>query len=445
MTGRVGRRRYLAAAVGGLALSGCMALGSDDEGPSSDTSGGTTSRRSTDGSEPSETDAATGTEADEETKTTTDAGLDEVVGTWDSPRGGVGRDNYVEHSGPSFPLDTVWETGLRQADYFLVDGGRLFYYDTSGSGLVQALDAATGEELWQQGFGEFSPQNPISIGDVLLAGDTAIDAETGDRLWRNDPDVSGYSYTLDLVESTNGSTVFVPDADDSTPVGLRGLDPESGDERWTTTLPESVADHYLVPRTVTSDGSVLYGTLGGANGPSDVPDHVGVDTSTGEVLWTGDVGGYSADASHFYEAVDGLTAYDARTGDVAWSVTRDDPGNLALTGDRVLYVVDDQDPSGAELVARSVATGDVDWRESLPALSSPDVKVAGDRAYVSYDSGADGATSSGGVSPAMQVHAVADGSLEETLEGHLLLAIAENALFTVRYDGGGRLCALATQ
>jgi outer membrane protein assembly factor BamB len=446
------RRRYLAAAASGLALSGCLSLGDDEDtstGATDPTTGRSGSASST--TDPSGTDTATDgettTDGDEETETTTDAGLDEVVGAWRSSRGGVGADSYVEHSGPAFPLETVWETGLPQADQLLVADGQLYYHDTSGTGpgRVRALDAATGEELWQHGLAEVSPNFPIVTGDVLLTGKAAINAESGEPRWRNDPDVKGFYAPPNRVETTDGSTVFVPETDNSTAAGLRGLDPATGAERWTTTLPESLADLYLSPRAVTSDGSTLYGTLGGGNMPDDAPACIGVDTSTGEVLWTGDIDGRSADASHFYHAVDGLTAYDATTGDTAWSVTREDPDGLALTGDRVLYVAGDGDRSGAELVARDAATGDVDWRQDLPALSSPDVKVAGDRAYVSYDSGADGATSSGGVSPTVQVHAVADGRRAETLDGHNVVAIAENALFTVRYDGGGILCGLATQ
>ena len=68
-----------------------------------------------------------------------------------------------------------------------VDGGTL--YISSGFGLMTALDAATGRELWQQDLGATGSGNPTVVGDLvyLVAGDElawALEKDTGRIRWQ---------------------------------------------------------------------------------------------------------------------------------------------------------------------------------------------------------------------------------------------------------------------
>ncbi|MFC4357388.1 PQQ-binding-like beta-propeller repeat protein [Halobium salinum] len=83
---------------------------------------------------------------------------------------------------------------------------------------------------------------------VLLAswdGVTALDAATGDRLWRAAPADDG---TFHTVPTVHDGTVYV-----GSDRGLVTLDPRTGERRWAVDLPEGV----LVPPAVGYDGESL--------------------------------------------------------------------------------------------------------------------------------------------------------------------------------------------
>lgn len=123
-------------------------------------------------------------------------------------------------------------------------------------GFLYALDLTTGERLWDFDH-EVSWVNgsPAVAGGRVFVGTSdgqfvqAVDAATGEELWRRDS--QGIVWTSPAV--VDGTVIFAEGAG-----RIRALDPATGESLWATRLPQN-----LWSSPVVSDGVLYIGTHGG--------------------------------------------------------------------------------------------------------------------------------------------------------------------------------------
>ncbi|HVE98120.1 MAG TPA: PQQ-binding-like beta-propeller repeat protein, partial [Mycobacteriales bacterium] len=126
------------------------------------------------------------------------------------------------------------------------------------------LDVTTGRELWATPWSEASsaPTTAAAAGGVVvLAGGartTGFDARTGGRLW--DASVAGREG-----HALADPPTFV--VIDDSPRAFIGLDPRTGNERWSRELSASGLDAVVGPATPLDGGPLLLTT------GYDVPRH----------------------------------------------------------------------------------------------------------------------------------------------------------------------------
>ncbi|MGB1235360.1 MAG: PQQ-binding-like beta-propeller repeat protein [Planktomarina sp.] len=220
------------------------------------------------------------------------------------------------------PTDDVKETsggGITASD------GRV--YVSTGYGVLVALDAATGGELWRQDT-EAAGLSPATVsgGILYMTSRTgtafAIDPETGKVLWSV---VGPASLTNTLVSASPTITskwALFPSATGEILSTFR----KGGRRNWTAVVSGSRAGaaisaiNDIVAGPIVSGNTVIVGNTVGRT--------VGLDLQTGDRLWT---------------ANEGVTSHIA-------------------TVDGTAYFVNDRN----ELVRLSVGSGDVIWRQSLP-------------------------------------------------------------------------------
>lgn len=275
--------------------------------------------------------------------------------------------SFTGATGPFFASPTVAD---RNASVESASGGPAStVYIPSYTGTLSAIDATTGETVWQfaNGTGLFVNAPTVSGGTVYAGDDRALyalDARSGERLWTfetpkdgvvSSPTVQTVSRgnrTLDLVYAAVGGTLYALDAEtgdlewtfdnvstaltgssptaaseagtvvrnatvftvsDGAPGTLSALDPATGEPEWTV----EIADEWTTAPTV-SFGTVFAGT---ANGTVQA-----IDADTGERLWSAtepDAGVYTVPAaigSKVFVGTDNgtLYAFSPETGKMLW-------------------------------------------------------------------------------------------------------------------------------
>ena len=162
-----------------------------------------------------------------------------------SPLDQIDRDNVGE-----LRLAWVWsmEDGRNQPTPLVHDG---VMFLANPNGVVQALDARTGEGLWEHrrrfpdGFagGDRSPRNVALYGDRLFlatadAALVALDARTGQRVWEDQVADYGQGYSNSsgplvvggrVINGINGCSRFQPDS-----CFITAHDANTGEEIWRT-------------------------------------------------------------------------------------------------------------------------------------------------------------------------------------------------------------------
>jgi outer membrane protein assembly factor BamB len=327
--------------------------------------------------------------------------------------------------------------GPATTDALLTDGRTVY---AGGDGSVVALDAATGQKLWEYtappggvGFDPSGVRFAVADGTVYLATNgamIALDATIGRERWRLVSDLTeGYqSYAgIDVIAGpgvayfAHGPTLF-------------SLDPATGDRRWTHVVdgnfassPEIDGDHVLISNgngvdALRADTGKLAWRhepdsgnateLGVAHGIAfltvNVGDVVALDAPTGAVRWRAPVGSGDrrganpdrpvvVDGAVIVRGLDEqLHAFEITDGTLRWSLPdrtkgggtakvppfafRDSTGGLVYTGD-----------DHGRIYAFEVATGTQQWEYAPTARfgSRPAAVVtAADR--VAFVAGFDG-------------------------------------------------------
>jgi len=401
-------RRALLAALGTAAVAGC--LSDDDPGAGVGTPGdGTPTSTPTPASTPtasptdvhtvSGTDPGPGTPSQTATSgndpsTGTDASTPEgtpatpssVESDWPVPSADAGRSNAVpEATGPTDAVAELWRFSApaELSDPVLADGT---LYAGRADGRVHAVDAATGDRLWDAATGDSAGVPSVVDGRLFApigSGIVALDPANGDEQW--------------YVETPNRRGSLVADhgvywIDESGPTVV-ALSPADGSEQWRT----DIADPWE-PRIFADENRVFvssgpydnrYWRLDAADGTQyNDPPRRGADFPAEQCYRAGTV--YAVDA--FFGNVDAKPVSDAGA---SWNQGVPPGGGaggglLAVDDERVYYTANVDDEPG--LTALSAESGSEEWTADVtpaitarPAVGSDAVVVQTDDGLRSFD------------------------------------------------------------
>ncbi len=202
---------------------------------------------------------------------------------------------------------------------------------------------------------------PLQVGDVVYVGTAdnlmlALDALTGEKIWEFE---AGHSIWGQA--AYRGGKLYVASLDRS----LHALDAQTGTELWKTEFEGAIAS-----QPVLNDNLIYVSEFG-----SQV--HA-VDTDSGSIIWSAPAKNWVwgapayAGGAVYYADIDGnVYAVDAQTGDARWQATA--PGAVQtnpLVVDNIVYVASEGEssdvPAGA-LTAFNTSNGEQLWRQITPA------------------------------------------------------------------------------
>lgn len=228
-------------------------------------------------------------------------------------------------------------------------------YDAHGFSPLDEIDTDNVDELrlaWSWTMPAGSNENVPLVRDgtmfVYGYGDIlqALDAATGDLLWE-------YRHRLEQGASAfhkralalHGERVYIGTSDTK----VVALDVASGEPVWTTLIGDLAQREQMNGGPVVAEGVVMIGTTAtGVNGKRGGPQIVGLDEATGAVLWR--VGTIPKPGEPGGDSWNGVP-WDRRTGGSIWTAGSYDPGTgLAYFGTGNTYdtgplLVPDDDPA----------------------------------------------------------------------------------------------------
>jgi outer membrane protein assembly factor BamB len=316
---------------------------------------------------------------------------------WTSPRGGNGRTGATQDPGPAGPPAIVWRTESLGMQTPVLAGELIVTIDTDGA--IEALDR-DGVSRWRVdldlscGFSNLWCNGLTGEpGRVFYASTTgvvgAVDAATGAPLWQQSvPDASATGGPLiaeDLL------VVSIADG------GLRAFDAATGSPIWAR-AGTATTDPWHHGSNAFADGMLFSGFSDGSLTASRI--------ETGEVVWTTkldvseneDAGGIMWAAPSTPVVADGivyvagfdpkigfkgaLVAFDAATGQEVWRFSGRAPFTAvsppAVT-DGIVYLGD----QNGLFFALDAASGQVQWEIDLPAKLNEAPTIGGDTLYLS--------------------------------------------------------------
>ena len=226
------------------------------------------------------------------------------------------RSRYLPARGVKPPFRKLWRYTERPLLEFppIYVGGVL--YAVNNSGFAFALDAKTGETIWERRIGELNASSPtyykhrLYIVNLVPGHIVKLDAKTGKMIWKKS--LPGRAESSPLVIR---NSVYFGCEDGK----LYSLSTVNGNVRWSTQLggPVKAAPAY-------DDGKLFVGDYGGYMNA--------VDAQTGELVWqtgslgTGIGGGafYSTPAVAFGRVYAGnnddrVYSFDTSDGELAWT------------------------------------------------------------------------------------------------------------------------------
>jgi outer membrane protein assembly factor BamB len=221
------------------------------------------------------------------------------------------------------------------------------WFDAAKGLVMLSAYAHDGEKKWDYEVGEFKASHGLSMQPVIegnqvvycnlhQAGGSvaALDAKTGDQIWRKDypENADKTTYATPLIRKVHGSEgmeVVVA----SMTLGVRGLDLKTGNENW-------ALNGIFNQRTIVSPVDILAGS-----GARDSLLTVGCKNGT-------------------FIAVRPPDAKKSGAAEVAWRFGKKTPYVPTPVSDgETLYVLED----GGTLTAVAALTGEVKWKERLMA------------------------------------------------------------------------------
>jgi tripartite motif-containing protein 71 len=289
---------------------------------------------------------------------------------WTNTRGDAGRSG-LGASGPVGQPVTIWRFQASGPCETAPAAVGDTVYAACGSGVLSALDRATGEERWtfdtqsQVGGGPTVHQGIVVLVDVdgRLYG---VDAQTGEQRWVDEGSFNGAPVAQDGLILTGGFDGY-----------LRAIDIATGQERWSYLI-EAGGE---AKNPAVGDGIVYSGSI--ANG------FTAVDLQTGALIWNAETDGIEtgtavvANGVAYIGSAPGapqgfLNAYDAATGVLLWS--SDEPIFSPAVKDGAGFAGSADGP----VTAIDLATGEVLWQVTVGGVARP-ASVAGDVVYMNSD------------------------------------------------------------
>ncbi|TWT93359.1 PQQ-binding-like beta-propeller repeat protein [Stieleria varia] len=260
-------------------------------------------------------------------------------------------------------------------------------YATGAAGLVQCLDAKTGQSLWQyhliDDLGASMPMwgfasSPLVINELVIVfagggdgkGVVALNRESGEVVWTANNGTHGYS-SAQLSEIDGVQQVLI-----SSNRGLQSLDPANGELLWQHAW--DIGDMARVTQPLVVDNTVYLGT-GYGNGTRRIDVQFENGNWTATEGWTSRLKPYFND-SVYYEGhlygFDGdiFMSIDAETGDQNWKKGRYGNGQVLLLKEMgVLLVLTEKgkvllvnaDPEKHEEIAEIKALEGVTWNHPV--------------------------------------------------------------------------------
>ncbi len=252
----------------------------------------------------------------------------------------VGKNGQINQT---MVTGTAWTTSAAHAWKFRSDLSNAGTYDDGGT-------RPSGVLLWSHITGDDVDSSPAVVNGVVYTGEYALDAKTGERLWRFRPFAASFSSPavaggrvyagcddgiLFAVDAATGELVWnYTTADDvrsspsvadgvvyigSTDHNVYALDAESGDLIW----------NYTTGRPVYSSPAVAHGMIYIGSCDRNV---YALDAESGDLIWNYTTGGmvYSSpavvDGRVYIGSFDGhLYVLDALTGEFSWSYSAGSP------------------------------------------------------------------------------------------------------------------------
>lgn len=261
-----------------------------------------------------------------------------------------------------------------------------FLYVTGASGLVEKLDAATGEVVWKYDmvqelevplpmWGFASSPLVVETGDlvevIVFAGGgpdygvVSIDAADGSVRWTSDVGTHGYSSAQ--LATINGVRQILIVSN----VGLQSFAPESGDQLWRHDWDIGQMARTTQPTVLAIDnGAAVYLGTGYGNGTMRVDVAMDGDAWSTNERWIANLKPYFNDMVHSGGVLYGFDgpifmAIDAETGDKLWKKGRYGHGQVLLVGDDDVMIVLTE---SGELVLVQANADKLDEIARLPAI-----------------------------------------------------------------------------
>ena len=254
----------------------------------------------------------------------------------------------------------------------LMDPSPCKQHDQQAAGFLVALDAGSGEEVWRFEAGVIE-SSPLVVDGVVYLGSWdrriyAIDARTGQKRWEVE--------TGDRVKgaaSFRKGTVFIGSYDGR----VYALDAASGDSVWTASGQSGFSGGGRVYSTpALAYGRVFVGNLDGKV--------YAYGAKSGDLIWSRSTGGFVysspavSDETVFVGSFDGhFYALDAVTGDVRW---RFDAGGPILGSPTVMNGLVYFSTTKAKTFALNTDSGETVWM--FPAGEYSPLVTDGQRVYI---------------------------------------------------------------
>lgn len=335
-------------------------------------------------------------------------GDDEIVIALDA---GTGATRWQHREVPKLWRDMTYAFGKGPNSTPILVGDRLVAPGIAGR--LRCLDASSGELVWQRDlqkdFGrrrrleEYGySANPVAYGGrvLVLAGGqqhavVALSPSDGSVVWKSEP--GGVSYAQPSIVRLAGRDQFVY----FSPQGVVALDPTTGETLWTSPIEYSNGNH-LTPAVSCDDEHVWIGSQFASGGGRLLRIQSQDGGLRAEQVWFEE----RLQTSHWpmirrgdliYGSVGGnrvsfLSAFDWRTGEVAWRERGYHKAQILHADGKFLFLTEDgrlvlarMSPKGLEVLAEAEVTTRVSW--SLPTLVSTTLYLRDEEHVLALDLG----------------------------------------------------------